>query len=203
MTLPLTKTLHRDDLIQLELELAVVDAVGTDNQTPEARRWEYAMALRAFDTWGGRPTTEVADVGGAGSHFWKMLEVDNAYVIDPSEGESLDQYLHKDRPRLFPAVFCLSVLEHVDDLDQFLYHLGCLTAPGGLLFLTMDCWGKDGPDTAHFHWMRKRIFSMLNWRNMRSAVRDFDLLGEVDWAYHGDTLYGSYSVASLALVKRP
>ena len=28
---------------------------------------------------------------------------------------------------------CLSVLEHVDDLDRFLYHLGCLVAPGGRL----------------------------------------------------------------------
>lgn len=223
MTLPLTKTLQTTDYEQLTEELRIVDGVGTANQTHEARRWEYAMALRALDVWlettrrGKGTAGQVIDVGGAGSPFHRMIG-DSAVVVDPSAGTgTLAEYL-QTAPRLSQAVFCLSVLEHVEDLDQFLYHLACLTAPGGLLFLTMDCRDDDHElakrigdygwpdDTAHFHWMRKRIFTP---RMILSGVLDpltylgFQLIGtQPDLQYHGHTLYGSYSIASLALVKR-
>ena len=68
----------------------------------------------------------------------------------------------------------------------------------------------------HFHWMRKRIFSMQDIQNLDkrftsrpfgALLPDFSLLSgdspvDADFVYNGDTLYGSYSVASLALVKR-
>ena len=37
---------------------------------------------------------------------------------------------------------------------------------------------------------------------LRDFTLGFDLFGEADWAYHGHQLYGSYSFASLALVKK-
>ena len=115
------------------------------------------------------------------------------------------------------AVFCLSVPEHVDDLDEFLYHLSCLTAPGGLLFLTFDCCGcashdaeeETPPDEHHFHWIRRRIFGQADLRELAEKLLDlqFGWLGERDFTSYQPQLYGGttdpgYSFASLALVKR-
>lgn len=201
--LALSKTMENSDLAEWPEEVARVKLVGVLDQTPEARIWEYAQALRAFDAWGGKATHEVTDVGGAGSPFWKMLNVDNAFIVDPKEGVDLATWLSK-YPRLVDAVFCLSVLEHVEHLDQFLYHLTCLVAPGGLLVLTFDCIGHDSGDHAHFHWDRKRIFGPALRYGMLRLLRELQMepFGEYSSLYPADTLYGSYAVASLVLRKR-
>jgi hypothetical protein len=76
-------------------------------------------------------------------------------------------------------------------------------APGGLLFLTMDFWDQPGPDRAHFHWMRKRIFNYGFERAIMEPLLDagFFWLGDRDLTYHGPQVY-DYTFASLALVKR-
>lgn len=218
MSLPLSKTLDPADYLDLAEELVVVDRHFTkEREQHPARRWEYAMALRAQEVW--RATTErranlVYDIGGAGSPFRYMADADDEpiRVVDPCEPDTatnftLAQYLGP-HCELGDNIFCLSVLEHVDDLPQFLYHLSCLVAPGGLLFLTMDCCGSSHArpiDTAHFHWMRQRIFSVIGVTNdvtLPLLSRDFAFLGEHEHTYGGDQLYGSYSFASLALVKR-
>jgi len=137
-------------------------------------------------------------VGGAGSPFHRMVG-GSAIVVDPKEGMDLAAYLDT-APRLSHAVFCLSVLEHVDDLDRFCYHLGCLVAPGGLLFLTMDH-GTDLPDQYHFHWDRKRIFDTKAWEQIREKCGEFELFGGRDRTYHGNQVY-DFSICSLAMVKR-
>lgn len=223
MTLPLSKTLDPADFEQLTEELTIVDRYFTTaaEQHP-MRRWEYAMALRAQETWLARRYPEerggggrIYDVGGGGSPFWRMVG-DRSCVIDPEDTsrQTLSYYL-KGSVELGHQVFCLSVLEHVDDLDQFLYHLSCLVAPGGLLFLTVDICGCSRHDTEHdphhFHWMRRRIFSIDAWRYLWVQMKPygFDLLGRTvesptsydGWQYHGNHVY-DYSFCSLALVKR-
>jgi hypothetical protein len=212
MSLPLTKCLDPEhDYAELAEKLKVVDQhFHADSEQHPHRKWEYALALRAFDTWlesRKMPTAigHVIDVGGSGSPFHRMLG-SSAIVVDPkeSDGQDLEGYL-QTAPRLSHTVFCLSVLEHVEDLDQFCYHLSCLVAPGGLLFLTMDCCGcpeHTEPETHHFHWMRKRIFTFEQRLNLAFSFKDFQLLGGADWLYHGDHVY-DYAFASLALVKRP
>lgn len=224
MTLPLTKTLHPDDYAALRGELEVVDLhFMTMREQHPARRWEYAMALHAWTKW-RQPVVNsldlLYDVGGAGSPFRYMLMEDlehEVIVVDPEEPEPNDWGLEEfigANPRLADAVFCLSVLEHVEDLDQFLYHLSCLVAPGGLLFLTMDACGcpshaadmevGEPPDQHHFHWMRKRIFGAADrrWVAERMLSWPFQVFGQADvFTYHGDHVY-DYSFASLALVKR-
>lgn len=223
MTLPLSKTLDPVDFIELAPELAVVDQHFTSaREQHPMRRWEYAMALRAAATVDFPRTKQIkfVDVGGAGSPFVHMLQQQGwiGTIVDPDapihtyqqfaawRGDLADYLVH--RPCLTDAVFCLSVLEHVEDLDQFLYHLSCLVAPGGLLFLTMDVQEHMGPDDKHFHWMRKRIFSP--WEIQENYIyedkedrpfRDFSPLGIVDPRWHGPQVY-DYSFASLALVKR-
>jgi hypothetical protein len=205
----LTKTLQLTDLDELASELVIVDKYfHTEREQHELRRWEYAMALRACSTW-GKPLTVAYDVGGAGSPFFYMLPVT---VVDPDRpgSTSLAEFVTQHNPPLADAVFCLSVLEHVEHPVKFLYHLGCLVRPGGLLFLTMDvtAYGTD-PGTVHFAHMRKRIFTAQDrqrggtWPEVAAGLVElgFRYLGDADWAYHGHTLYGSYSFASLAMVK--
>lgn len=209
--LALTKTLDPADYALLGPELELVGGALPSGQASEHRRWEYAMALRALTVWSETHhgvLHNVTDVGGAGSPFPGLLHQvtgEPVTVVDPTMNMTLEEYVHSG-PRLADVVTCLSVIEHVEDLHAFLFHLSCLVAPGGLLFLTMDCWDKGGPDTAHFSWMRKRIFSLYEWRNMGapdgSTFMDFERLGDSDHTYHGAQLYGSYSFASLALVKR-
>lgn len=212
--LPLSKTLDPCDVGWLAPELTLVDAhFTTASPQHPMRRWEYAMALKAFDVWGGRASTHCVDVGGAGSPFWRMLPVDNVDVIDPKENLDLATVLHTEPARLYRAVFCLSVIEHVEDLDQFLYHLGCLTAPGGLLVLTIDCCAcpchdadmeaASTPDQHHFHWMRKRMFGRYDLTVLAEHLLDyqFSWLGARDFTVRPPTVY-DYTFASLALVKR-
>lgn len=136
-----------------------------------ARRWEYALALSAIDAWMQQQQRKgwppIADVGGSGSPFFRMVDPARTYVLDPREdpGCTLETYITSARARLFPVVTCLSVIEHipVHDLSTFLYHLSCLVQPGGLLVITADACGcaSHGPteDPHHFHWMREQIFT--------------------------------------------
>ena len=218
--LPLSKTLDPADFALLPKELAIVDRhFATAIPQHPMRRWEYALALWAIWHWkdgrDARYPRGIVDVGGNGSPFWRMAAPLTAWVqvIDPAENTTLETYLTSlaSRPTLVDVVTCISVLEHVEDLDQFCYHLSCLVAPGGLLFLTMDyCDGfadaRDAfrvPDTYHFHWMRKRIFNSFAVEQLIAGFyrQSFTLFGDADYTWHGPQVY-DYTFASLALVKR-
>jgi hypothetical protein len=207
---PLSRFLDPADYAALVPELAVVDAYGIAGQASEHRRWEYALALRAIgEHLTAVPTPSVMyDIGGGGSHFFQMLHATTGVwptVVDPSLGtQDLAEFVQEQYPRLGGVVTCLSVLEHVEDLEAFCYHLACLTAPGGLLVLTMDAVGEapDG-DTFHFHWMRKRIFTREGLYNVYlrfAASFEFHLEARSDWTYPGPHVF-DYSFASLVLRK--
>jgi hypothetical protein len=221
MSLPLSKAHNPADLDLLTDELQIVDRWFT-SASPQhpMRRWEYAMALRAQQTWYDtttkRPQGPVIDVGGAGSPLWRMVNPEVCSVVDPTEGNDLAEHLRLGAG-LASEVYCISVIEHVDNLDQFLYHLSCLVAPGGLLFLTTDYCagfydpGKGGvPDVYHYHWLRKRIFNVFAMNQVAHQMRDFTYLnpmaqpwGGFDGTWHGPIESWGYCPASLALVKRP
>lgn len=205
MSLPLTKLANiQSDLTLLESELQRVNRYFTDaDPQHESRKWEYAMALRAMNEWRTAVSRDlddgIYDVGGFGSPFQYMSK--GVTVVDPRapDGYTLEQFVGPGT-ELAAVVTCLSVLEHVDDLDHFCYLLGCLVAPGGLLFLTMDH-GTDLPDEYHFHWDRKRIFDTKAWETLREKFGEFTLFGGRDRTYHGNQVY-DFSIASLAMVKR-
>lgn len=216
--LPLSKTLDPADLALLPKELKIVDQyfASVSPQHP-LRRWEYALALRAMTYWlGALPSTRqhFTDVGGAGSPFASIAgELGwHPELIDPAAPSGSGRTLAEEvvrHPRLADVVTCISVLEHVEDLDRFCYHLSCLVAPGGLLFLTVDycdapTLGDDPPDFYHFSWMRKRIFNAYTLARRVAGPfqqRDFLTFGAADFTWHGPQVY-DYSFASLALVKR-
>lgn len=213
--IPLSKTYDPADFGELAEQVAIVDK-HLDGSQHGIRKWEYAMAIAALDRWlegrqGAGTSGSVIDVGGHGSPFWKMIG-DSTIIVDPREGTgTLAEYL-AGAPRLSQAVFCLSVLEHVDDLRQFCYHLSCLVAPGGLLFLTFDYQPGEEPDEKMFHWDRKRIFNPRTWIDLADSFcgdityahggRDFHLLGMLRSSYHGPFENWGYAAASLALIKR-
>lgn len=224
-TFPLTKCLHPDDYKELEVELAEVNKYGlqSTDQHPY-RKWEYAMALRAHSVWrvGHRHPVLMnpmaLDIGGAGSPLVKLLNDRelSAYVIDPAENYSLEKVAEKKPLIKASVVTCTSTVEHVENLDAFLPHLAGVVASKGLLFITSDIWGESPsePDKAHFHWMRKRIFTPESWWELAKKLEDtygFKILGAVDLRFHREGILNNqpvensanwgYSFASMALVK--
>lgn len=202
-----TKTMHPSDLYFLTPAIVkVVDSEFTRaaEQHP-ARRWEYAMALELAHQL---PRVEsILDVGGYGSplvHMFEALMPGTHYeVVDPRVNSVLHDYVASHRHA--DLVLSISVIEHVDDVDQFCVDLVEATAPGGTLFITMDCWDRPSSerDAAHFHWMRNQIFCPETWKALQKALKDLGMnrYGDEDWTYYGHQLFGSYTFCSLAMQK--
>lgn len=165
------------------------------------------------------------DVGGAGSNWWQALATLTPHpvvLVDPSiptpDGQpgivhhatrievagTVEQYAAGAPHDQADVLTAISVLEHVPTphIRPFLRACRMLLKPGGLLVLTMDCWDAEGEDTAHFHWMRERIYNVGLLRKLRSDLRElgFTAYGETDWSYHGHQVY-DYSIASLTVIK--
>lgn len=209
--LPLSKTCNPADFGLLRDELAAVDAVGIAGQHP-MRRWEYAMALYTLTAWEAaredlgclnRPY-DALDVGGAGSSFTTILRGwrpgTHSVIVDPLLNMGIEASPFPDASA--DLLFCLSVLEHVEHPTSFLRACARHLRPGGLLFLTVDYWDCEGPDTAHFHWMRQRIYNRPALTDVLTLARGFGLrrFGGTDWTYHGNQVF-DYSFCSLALRK--
>jgi SAM-dependent methyltransferase len=181
------------------------------------RRWEYAMALLARACWyahlawlpdmpsklpGSSP--KFLDVGGAGSPLHRMLDPTGGevYIVDPKFHMTIEQAKFSAG-----AIFSISVIEHVDDVTAFLEACARNLVHHGLLFLTMDAWDppvdqEHAPDTAHFHWMRKRIFNPRTVGHLMDELQPLGFVpfGGVDLEYKGNTVY-DYTFASLCMVK--
>lgn len=210
----LTKCLDPTDYVELIPELVEVDKQPLHPDQHTHRRWEYAMALRAHSDWrrvlGHHPVIMnplALDIGGGGSYLSTMMDRRglNCHIIDPTVNFGLEKVAAKKPPIRASIITCTSTIEHVENLEDFLIHLDSVVAPRGLLFLTSDIWGKpsETPDTAHFHWMRKRIFTPETWEHVAKAFAEqfkYRLLGGVDWSYKGDQVY-DYSFCSLAMTK--
>jgi Methyltransferase domain len=208
----LSRTLDPSDYEHFTEELKVVD--GYAGGLPHThRRWEYALALHAIWRWKQARRVHIEDPiydvgGGSGSTLHHMLgewtdcEV---RIVDPTvDGSGPLEEWATGGTTLADVVTCISVIEHVPDLDRFIYHLSCLVAPGGLLVLTMDYWNRCGPDTASNHPLRQRIFCPKTYAALRTSVVPLQLttFGGVDPTWHGAHVW-DYTFASLVLEKRP
>lgn len=203
--LPLSKFMHPADLDLLQPELKTVNRhFNADRPQHGARRWEYAMALRALEVGGlerGSPYSLLADVGGAGSPL-RYMTPRYPWVIDPDRPDGMTLRAAVRSGGRTQAALCISVLEHVENLEESLADLDVLVLPGGMLFLTVDVQEQEGPDKRHFHWMRKRIFSPESWKKLLYFFleRDWKCLGWADDRWRGAHVY-DYNFASLAVRK--
>lgn len=218
------------DTLQLTSYMAAIDQVPIVmvDQNP-IRKWEYAMALRAIHGWRNDHAPDgplhVCDVGGAQSGFWQVLaplSPDKYIVIvDPAAPHGhvnavpgakhiiypcgIEEYATPvpERRNSFDVLTVISVIEHVEQVKHFFRACHTILRPGGLLFFTADYWDAEGPDTAHFHWMRQRIYNDSRIKKLLADLRDlgFQSFGHADWSYHGNQVY-DYSIVGVAMVKK-
>lgn len=173
------------------------------------RAWEYGLTLSALRSHGCR---SVLDVGGGGSVFaqaalgMEVVQVDPgdcaAWVAAQSEHTGRPVTYHQrdvmeyDDRRLYDAVTCLSVLEHVEDDGAFFQRLQGFVKPGGLLALTVDFWPDGAPQVAG----HLRTYNVGRLSRLVDAAPGFELLGPPDYTDRGAHVYG-YTFASLVLRK--
>jgi hypothetical protein len=165
------------------------------------RAWEYTQALRAVEAHVQRNIAQIyADIGGAGSNFWKLLSnyFRLGYRIDPNH-----EWAGAEDKAALAFRETLAQFKASEELQIFERDLVSLVRPGGLLVLTCDA-APSHPDQYHFHWMRKRIYTpdgLAALAQVFEQTYGMQLLGEpADFRWHGPTVY-DYTVASLALVK--
>jgi Methyltransferase domain len=209
--LPLSKIMAAGDAAHLQEELEVVDPLfNSVAPQHDGRRWEYAMTIRAAGLVrrGGILPPLAIDVGGAGSPLYRMLDRVgfSCHVIDPTLNMPLRTAVEKQLSA--GLVSCVSVIEHVKDLYEFIEDLKQVVDPGGILFLTSDIWdGRDEEkDAAHWHWMRERIFTPYTWGRLTGSFMadgGFDLVGGHDFTWTGHVLENwGYSLCSMALRRK-
>src|SRR5271170_6442145 len=124
--IPLTKTMAPEDLLLLGPQLRVVDAnFSRESEQHPARRWEYAMAMKAvqeFEYQRGPVGKQLSafDIGGAGSPLLHMLGALDVLVevIDPKYNMALSEVASLVRRHVVTPseiVTCISTIEHVPD----------------------------------------------------------------------------------------
>lgn len=178
------------------------------------RFWEYGSAIALLEQF-GLAGKRVLDVGAGWSPLGPTLV--RFYGCDVTEAE-VDINALRDRQTVnallsklgcktlnlihtgvqslpreeYDAVFCISVLEHVDRTVETTAwrNLAERVKPGGLLFITVDCMDTD----LRFHTfdnLRQTKYTMGKLSNRIEGIKymGFQTIGEPDYAYHGDMVY--------------
>lgn len=207
MSLLLSRTAAPTDFDELVAESHCLEQydLGT---APFHRHWEYALALHAIGRWKEAthraPRWPIYLLGGeeAFSHA-AITWTEDVGLLTLSTKDAVEDALAVSGAPLADIVLCLSVLEHVVDLDRFLFELSCLVAPAGLLVLTFAYWNRCGADLADDHAERTRIFCPKTYAQTRTSLAGLQLqtFGGLDPTWHGVSR-GDYTTASLVLEKR-
>lgn len=103
-----------------------------------------------------------------------------------------------------PAIYALSVVDHIEAPMAFLHDAARRLQAGGLLVLTFATWDAIGPDVTKSRATRLRLYNLISWQKLITEARQGGLRvwGLVDWKYRGHVIDGDHSIASLVLIKR-
>lgn len=90
----------------------------------------------------------------------------------------------------FDIVYCISVIEHVDNELEHWKHLADRVDEGGTLFITCDCI-PDPNKSYTFDHMRRTNYTMDKLKERIEIIKamGFNTLGEPDYIYHGNHVY--------------
>jgi SAM-dependent methyltransferase len=176
------------------------------------RMWEYGSAIQALISVYGQealPSLNVLDVGaGAGALGPALVLNYNMRVTecDTDETPQLSRVLcNKELERAglkplsvlnlgldnlpeqeFDAVFCISVVEHVENEQDAWAELAKRVKRGGLLFFTVDCVPEKGK-SYRYDDLRKHNFTIEDMKERVDKVcaMGFEVIGEPDYGWHG------------------
>ena len=160
------------------------------------RLWEYGGAMQAYlETFGSfRGGLQALDIGCGNSPLGPALELTTDTTvteIDPDirllakrkgtarRSFEVGDLLALDGRGPYDAVFCISVIEHIEEQVEAWNSLIQLVKPGGLLFVTTDFgedhtkpWYADTERVAKYD--PKRVANMGEWLTERGFTLDLD-----------------------------
>lgn len=185
----------------------------------EYRRWEYGMVLSVLRA---NNVETVLDVGGGSSMFaaaamWMDMKVT---VVDPHDysdwfiehGQRIGKPIHFIRDdfmnfnpeplseKIFDAVVCISVLEHVPDDTAFFLKLLSHVKPGGIMMMTTD-FHPSGNIIVGGHLRTYNKERLVELRKLARTEGFTPYGGKSDYDTFNPVIDGGYSFASLTLKK--
>jgi SAM-dependent methyltransferase len=181
------------------------------------RFWEYGTAMQmVMDQHQERlPDIEVLDVGSGWGAIGPALNLlFNTSVtecepglIERSDRVKCDEVLRSQGkkgiqtlgnnsdnlpPRLYDAVFCISVIEHMPPAQEARAWRNLIdrVKPGGLFFADVDCVPVAGKQYT-FDNLRAQNFTIDMMKERVQWLRSYGMvpLGEPDFTYHGDQVH--------------
>jgi 2-polyprenyl-3-methyl-5-hydroxy-6-metoxy-1,4-benzoquinol methylase len=171
------------------------------------RSWFIIRALRRLGVWNGRPRS-LYDAGGGEGAFavhiahrfpaWRVVIADNdaktieralrikrALGLDNLEVREVD-LREPGEESAYDIVVCADVLEHIQEDDRVVKHLGYALKPGGVLLVT----SPSVPQPRHLR--------LVAWRERRIGFSPSDY-GHVRDGYSEDRLRALFENAGLAV----
>src|SRR4030095_4933988 len=119
--------------------------------------WQQQLGLLAWRAWlpqtAVQMRTRVLCVNWSGCPF----EAPGTMVLYHTRGQKVPRL-----PAHLPAIYALSVLNHVEAPVRFLADAVGRLRRTVLLFLTFTLWDAEGPDEAVGHDARKRIYDVTS-----------------------------------------
>jgi hypothetical protein len=179
----------------------------------EHRKWEYGLALKFLLEMKSKT---ILDVGGGGSLLAPLLAEFGFEVtsLDIAHGDSAVEHQSKvigkpikfinanwltySENKKYDSIVCISVIEHIQYLEDTYKFFKKLLDYSNSLFMTTDFYPT------------RQTFSGNHWRTFNKDDMDifvdigkqneFKLMEDANWEYKGNFVY-EYTFASLALVK--
>lgn len=183
----------------------------------EQRWWEYSSAIMLMDHRHGK---SVLNVGGGWDILTPALADIGFHVTECEPDVQCRIYREFTKQQScgtitilpntiealpidkYDAVFCISVLEHVQHEKEAWANLATRVDDGGILFITTDCMPRVGKGFV-FDNLRMTNYTLDVLEQRVNMMAEFGLkpIGKVDYTYHGDQVY-DYTFFRAGFIKK-